>query len=36
MLKLVDMHVQNMSDNLRTQLIESTDQQKLAKQVANS
>ena len=29
-------HVQNMWDNLRTQLIQFTDQPKIAKQVANS
>ena len=28
-------HVQNMLDNLRTQLIQFTDQQKVAKQVAS-
>ena len=28
-------HVQNMLDNLRTQIIQFTDQQKVAKQVAN-
>ena len=29
-------HVRNMLDNLRTQLIQFTDQQKVAKQVVNS
>ena len=29
-------HAQNMLDNLRTQVIQFTDQQKVAKQVANS
>ena len=29
-------HVQNMLDNLRTQLMQYTDQQKVAKQVVNS
>ena len=29
-------HVQNMLDNLRNQLIQFTDQQKVAEQVANS
>ena len=29
-------HVQNMLDNLRTQLMQITNQQKIARQVANS
>ena len=29
-------HIQDMLDNLRTQLIQFTDQQKIAKKVANS